>query len=303
MDCSPHIRNDSYDFFKNIDNYTNYEENIQSALTHDITQCCTSVMNWGITLRNNERAKNICENFFKIYNILPKETEYKKKNWGFLNYWLNFELGQVNKNICVNEFYDDMENYCFNKIEGVFSENLLYNVKKGDLNKMKLLYGLYENYKKLDNILNSGQQDNPHLLLEFSTKCCTYYVEANYFCKSEDNEFCTQLENFTTKYEGLYSKLNGKSLEYSNNFIKLSECKNTNVISTALIGTTVGLVPLLVGLYKFTPLRQFINSKKGKLTQEYRNNDDQIRNIMLMDHGSEQKSSQQETYNIKYHSV
>ncbi|KMZ96105.1 hypothetical protein PVNG_04494 [Plasmodium vivax North Korean] len=184
----------------------------------------------------------------------------------------------------------------------VFPPPFIYNIREEDLKKINLLYGLYENYKKLDKILNPNQQDNPELLLELSSKCCRDYAEANYLCNGEDNKFCKKLQGFKIKYQGLYGKLNGKSSEYSNKFIKLSQCGN-NSMSTALIGTTVGLVPLMVGLYKFTPLRQFINSKKGKLTQEYRNNDDQIRNIMLMDHGSEQKSSQQETYNIKYHSV
>ncbi|KMZ95000.1 hypothetical protein PVMG_05761 [Plasmodium vivax Mauritania I] len=239
-----------YEFFEDIDNYINYEEKIQGTATQDITECCTSLMRGGVTLRNSEIGKNICENFLKLYKKLPNGNEYKEKNWGFLNYWLNFELGKVNKNICVKNFYDDMESQCHGNFQGLVTDDRMYNVKKDDLIKMNLLYGLYENYKKLDNILSTNQQGKSDLLSEYSNKFCSYYVEANYLCNYEDNKFCEQLQSFKTKYEGLYSKLNGKSPEYSNNFIKLSECKNTNVISTALIGTTVGLVPLLVGIYK-----------------------------------------------------
>ncbi|KMZ88790.1 hypothetical protein PVBG_05702 [Plasmodium vivax Brazil I] len=287
-----------YVFFDDIDNYTNYEEKIKSNTTNvKITECCTSFMKGGQTLKNTEKSKDICVNFLKLYEILPNVKENNAKDWGFLNYWLNFELDKVNKNICVKNFYDDMESHCDREINVLVTDDRVYNVKKDDLNKMNLLYGLYENYKKLDNILSTNQQGKSDLLSEYSNKFCSYYVEANYLCNYEDNKFCTHLQNFKTKYEGLYDTVDGKDPEYSKNFIKLTQCHN-NTMSTALIGTTVGLIPLM-----FTPLRQLINSNKGKLTQEYRNNDDERRNIMLMDQGSEHISSQQGTYNIKYHSV
>ncbi|KMZ95093.1 hypothetical protein PVMG_05965 [Plasmodium vivax Mauritania I] len=249
MNCSPEIRKDSYDFFKDIENYINYEEKIQTTATTDITQCCTSLMKWGKTLRNNEKAKNICENFFKLYKILPKGKEYKEKNWGFLNYWMNFELGQVNKNICVNEFNNDIESQCFGIIEYFLFENLLYNVKKDDLNKMNKLYNLYNKYNELKIIINTTPEINKQSLLTVSTQCCSDYIEANYLCKGENNEFCKQLQSFKSKYEELYSIIDRKGSEYTNNFIKLTQCDN-NIMSKALIGTTVGLVPLMVGLYK-----------------------------------------------------
>ncbi|GAB69757.1 CYIR protein, partial [Plasmodium cynomolgi strain B] len=124
----------------------------------------------------------------------------------------------------------------------------------------------------------------------------------------KDNKFCKQLKKFKTKYVELYNTLYGKSIECLNNFKRFSQCEKTNTMTTALIGTTVGLIPLLGGLYKvkeikFNPFRQLINSKKGKLTHDYRNNDDYIRNIILMDQESENISFKQGTYNIKYHSV
>ncbi|KMZ76573.1 hypothetical protein PVIIG_06311 [Plasmodium vivax India VII] len=250
MSCLPKIKDYSYYFFENIDNFGKYSDGIKSSSTSgDITTCCTSFMKGSKALRNNETSKNICENFLKLYKLIPNVNDNKEENWGFLNYWLNFELSQVNKNICVIEFYDDMESHCTGNFQGFLLKDLMYNIKKDDLNKMNLLFGLYENYRKLNNILTVNPQDKPDSLLEPSTKFCSYYLEANYFCESEDNKFCTYLKSFKKKYEGLYDTVDGKDAEYSKNFIKLTQCRN-NTMSTALIGTTVGLFPLLVGLYK-----------------------------------------------------
>ncbi|CAI7717561.1 PIR protein [Plasmodium vivax] len=303
MSCLPEIKEDSYNFFEGIDNYRNYEEEIKTTATANITQCCTSFTSGWNKLLDTEMKKNICENFFKLYKKLTKVNVFDVKDWGFLNYWLNFKIGQFNNNnICVKEFYNHMESQCVDIIESLLYKDLIYNIKEEDLKKMNLLYGLHENYRTVNNIISNNQQDKLDLLLETSTKCCSDYIYANYLCNDKENKFCTELKNFKTTYEKLYNQLGEKSPEYSNNFIQLTQCDN-NTVSTAVIGTTVGLVPLLVALYKFTPLRQLIISNKGKLTQEYRNNDDEMRNIMLMDQQSEQTSSHQGTYNIKYHSV
>ncbi|KMZ95086.1 hypothetical protein PVMG_05613 [Plasmodium vivax Mauritania I] len=250
MSCLPEIKEDSYNFFEGIDNYRNYEEEIKTTATANITQCCTSFTSGWNKLLDTEMKKNICENFFKLYKKLTKVNVFDVKDWGFLNYWLNFKIGQFNNNnICVKEFYNHMESQCVDIIESLLYKDLIYNIKEEDLNKMNLLYGLHENYRTVNNIISNNQQDKLDLLLETSTKCCSDYIYANYLCNDKENKFCTELKNFKTTYEKLYNQLGEKSPEYSNNFIQLTQCDN-NTVSTAVIGTTVGLVPLLVALYK-----------------------------------------------------
>ncbi|SCA59909.1 VIR protein [Plasmodium vivax] len=310
MGCTTEINYDTYNFFDNIINYIESSDKLESNTVQlDSEDDCTSFSHTN-TRGNLELGKKVCELFVKLYKSLPsvqkKDHSDYKKEWHFLNYWLNFNISKYKLNAitCATNFSDGLGHHCMHTLGFEFPPaSSIYNIREDELIKMNLLYGLYENYKKLDNILNPSQQDNPDLLLELSTKCCSDYIKANYFCKGEKNKFCIQLDNFKKKYEELDSKLVGKSVEYSSNFIKLSECKNTNVMSTALIGTTVGLVPLLVGIYKFTPLGLLFNPNKRKFTQEYKSNGEEMRNIMLMDQGSEHISSQQGTYNIKYHSV
>ncbi|SCA83394.1 Plasmodium vivax Vir protein, putative [Plasmodium vivax] len=308
MRCDTKIDHESYDFFDNVIKYIETADKLQSdTTTLDREDNCTT-FSYSYTSSNFDTGKKVCELFVKLYksltNVKDESHDDYKNDWYFLNYWLNFSINksELNEAICAKNFSEGLGHHCFHTLTFNFPPSFMHNIREEELKKMNLLYGLYENYKKLDNILSKGHEDNPDLLLQSSSKCCTDYIKANYLCNGENNEFCTQLGKFKSKYVGLYSKLEGKSDEYSNNFIKLTQCDN-NVISTALIGTTVGLVPLLVGLYKFTPLRQLMNFKKGKLTQEYRNNEDEMRNIMLMDQGSEYISSQQGTYNIKYHSA
>ncbi|KMZ83475.1 hypothetical protein PVBG_05592 [Plasmodium vivax Brazil I] len=257
MGCTTEINYDTYNFFDNIINYIESSDNlaVNNTQLHAQDNCITFSNSY--TKSNLDIGKNICELFIKLYisltDVKNKGQPNYEKDWHFLNYWLNININksELNEAICPRKFSDGLGHHCMHTLGFEFPPaSSIYNIREDELIKMNLLYGLYENYKKLDNILNPSQQDNPDLLLELSTKCCSDYIKANYFCKGEKNKFCIQLDNFKKKYEELDSKLVGKSVEYSSNFIKLSECKNTNVMSTALIGTTVGLVPLLVGIYK-----------------------------------------------------
>ncbi|KMZ89661.1 hypothetical protein PVMG_06242 [Plasmodium vivax Mauritania I] len=215
------------------------------------------------TSNHIQAGKHICELFVKLYKLLINVNnasyDQYKKEWHFLNYWLNFNISKnkLNAITCAKKFSEGLNNHCMHTLGFDFPPGSIYNIKEEDLEKMSLLYGLYENYRKLNNILNSIEQHSPNLLLEPSTKCCSDYIKADYFCKGENSKFCTQLGKFKKMYEELYTKLNGKSDEYSNNFIKLTQCDN-NIMSTALIGTTVGLIPLMVGLYKVKQLNAIL---------------------------------------------
>ncbi|VVA00161.1 PIR protein [Plasmodium vivax] len=293
MDCTDKIINyETYDFFENAINYIDISDNLESSsIQLDKGDDCTSFSS-EYTSSNLKIGENVCKLFIKLYKSLNNVTNRShgdyKKEWHFLNYWLNINISKskLNETTCATEFFDGLSHHCWHTLGIDFPPpSSIYNITEENLKKMSLLYGLYENYRILNNILITSPQDKPGLLLEPSTKCCSDYAEANYLCNGKGDKFCEELQKFKSTYQDLYDTEIGKHPEYMNNFKKLSECKKNNVMSTALIGTTVGLVPLLMGLYK------------------YGNNDDKIRNTMLMDQEIEHISSQQGTYNIKYHSV
>ncbi|KMZ88841.1 hypothetical protein PVBG_05637 [Plasmodium vivax Brazil I] len=246
-----------YDFFDNIITYLEKEGGVKiDANPLDINDNCDSFSEM-YTPKHIHAGKNICKLFVKLYKSLIKVNngsyEQYKKEWNFLNYWLNFNISKnkLNTITCAAKFSEGFSNHCMHTLGFEFPPaSSIYNIREDELIKMSLLYGLYENYRKINDILSDSQQNKSDLLLEHCTECCSRYIKANYFCKAEQNKFCLQLDKFKNKYEELYCKLDGKSPEYLNNFMKLSQCKDNNVLSTALIGTTVGLVPILMGLYK-----------------------------------------------------
>ncbi|SCA60567.1 hypothetical protein PVC01_000083300 [Plasmodium vivax] len=315
MDCSPKIRDDSYNFLDTVEEYVKALEEINSVSldSSERKDCEDFSKNHAKTY--TEIGKTICEHFLKLYKSLPNiknyvtnDTSYKN-DCAFINYWLNFELKKHNKNICVDYIYNAIESQCGQTISMYLPVSVFYNIHEDHLYKIDKLYNLYANYNKLNTIINSTPLENKQELLKLSTKCCAHYNEVAYICKDDnknnkDNiKFCAKLDIFKRNYEQLYTKLGDDESEISKNFIKLSECGNTNVISTAIFGSMVGLVPLMGVLYKFTPIGQMFGPKNRNITKGHRSNGDEMRNISLMDHESEQLRIHEGPYNIKYQSL
>ncbi|KMZ95159.1 hypothetical protein PVMG_05077 [Plasmodium vivax Mauritania I] len=215
---------------------------------------------------DKETAKIICEQFLKLYVSLtdlktkPKsDTNYKKSN-GFLNYWVNFKLIKSIKkeDYTVHDVYDHLESQVFN-IDGYdIHLNLICDIDKDELHKMNILYNLFENYGKLNAIKYDNVDEAKQALYLHSTACCTDYNKAKYICngnnKVNNPKFCDKLETFESQYEQLYSEVLQKGSQFSDNLIKLSECPNNKIITTAVTGTVVGLIPLFGVLYKVSEL-------------------------------------------------
>ncbi|SCA83479.1 VIR protein [Plasmodium vivax] len=259
-------------------------------------------------------AKNICNIFISIYNKLKKgSSAYRqdsnyKKDFAFLNYWVNWYIHvKFNQNNILSDFYNSIDSQ--NLLEETYdtSNNPIYDIEKNELYKMNILYSLYENYSKHDDIIENKFDLYKQSLSTLSTECCPDYIKASYIC-NEDNKknnpkFCEKLRAFELKYEQLYGKVAKKGSEFSDNFIKLTECHNPKIITTAVTGSIVGLIPLLGVLYKFTPMGQVLRSKIGILNNDISKNDEQMTNISLIEQENEPLRFKQGTYNIKYQSV
>ncbi|KMZ76590.1 hypothetical protein PVIIG_05973, partial [Plasmodium vivax India VII] len=108
---------------------------------------------------------------------------------------------------------------------------------------------------------------------------------------------------FKSKYDKLDENVVEKGSDVYDYFIKLSECPNNKIVTTAVTGTVVGLIPLLGVLYKFTPMGQMFRSKMGILNNNISNNDEDMTNMSLMEQENEPLRFQQGSYNIKYQSL
>ncbi|KMZ87878.1 hypothetical protein PVBG_05815 [Plasmodium vivax Brazil I] len=210
-------------------------------------------------------AKSICDIFMRIYNELKNgNTDYKndsnyKKDFAFLNYWANWKIqGAFNQNTSVKDFNDSLEGQRLIDANLDIDNPLIYDIEKNDLYKMKILYSLYENYSKLNDIIENKFDEYKQSLSTLSTACCPEYNQASYICNGDNKNnnpiFCKKIEDFELKYQELHGKVAEKGSDYSKIFIKLNECPVNKIITTAVTGSIVGLVPLLGGLYKVSEL-------------------------------------------------
>ncbi|KMZ89586.1 hypothetical protein PVBG_03307 [Plasmodium vivax Brazil I] len=247
-----------YDFFDNIPTYINNVEtakNDNNELNHN-DDCDGFSKQY--TKDNISIGKNICEQFIKLCKQLPNVIDYNTRqpnyinDWNFLSYWLNIKIkeSKLNGTICPDYFYSGMENHCIKTLPFSSQTNFIYNINKEDLGRMEILYILYKNYNKLDTIINNVTPQEPKSLLEPSRTCSNNYKIGRSMCYGKYNKFCEKLKDFKTKYENLYKTAESKGDQYTNNFKKLTDYENSNIISSTVIGSAAGLIPLFGILYK-----------------------------------------------------
>ncbi|CAI7724129.1 PIR protein [Plasmodium vivax] len=300
-----------YDFFEKIDRYIADGKSIEDIIDMDQspTYCYSFTEIWGERSGNKEIAKNICYRFVSLYKYLISEEHNYKKDFAFLNYWVNWKIqkGEFKEDTSVSDFYGHIDSHVLSEFGYYIAEGLIYDIDKDELNKMNNLFNLYEKYSKLNYIIDNDEGLDKQSLLSVSTECCIDYIKASNICNPDNNninsKFCEKLKNFESEYEKLYKKDGAKGSDFSDNFIRLSECGNTKIMSNKLLGSMVGIIPLFGILYKFTPMGQVLKSKIGILNKDISKNDEEMANISLMEQENDQLRFQKGTYNIKYQSL
>ncbi|KNA01704.1 hypothetical protein PVNG_04730 [Plasmodium vivax North Korean] len=253
----------NYDFFDIIDDYIKDGEVISNdKVPSEKLINCISFSHVYTKEVNSDIGKDICEQFLKLYTSIPnlkdnnRNYENYKKDWNFVNYWLNDKIreSQLNGTICAKYFSEGLEHHCTYTFNFVDISDFIYHIVEEDFKKMKLLYSLYTNYSKLNSILSNTSPKVQQSLLEPSSDFYDNYKKARNMCFGRNNKFCQKLENFKSKYESSYIKVHEKGEKFSKNFKPLPEDENSNIISTATIGSIVGLIPLFGVLYKVRKL-------------------------------------------------
>ncbi|SCA59628.1 Plasmodium vivax Vir protein, putative [Plasmodium vivax] len=316
--CSTRSRDEEiYEFFENVVDYIKKAKSAESTseLSETESGCNSFMQNFKSKFKVEETAKIICKQLIKLYKSLDslKNKSVAEKNFKnecrFFNYWVNFKISKsvINESNGIPYIFNGIESQFYSVFYNTLDLGAIYDINKHDLHKINILYNLYDNYSELKSIIETMFDGSKRSLLPFSTECCTNYIQAKYLCNDENKDnntkFCDKLEDFNKKYDELYKTFDGKRSEFSNNLIKLQECPNTKIITTAVTGTVVGLIPLLGGLYKFTPMGQVIRSKIGIINNDISNNDKEITKMSLMEQENEPLRFKQGTYNIKYQSL
>ncbi|VVA00302.1 PIR protein [Plasmodium vivax] len=258
---------------------------------------------------NVEKAKRLCNNFARLNKFLVTNNKSDVNHCNFLNYWFNSEFSQTcySENNCIRDVYNGMDTYLQDNDEYTTLNCELCKINNDKLNKMNKLFNLHKNYSKLNTIISSKSEQDKKEILTLSTQCCAHYSDVSYLCNGDNEnknpEFCKKLNDFKSKYDELNKKVDKPGPDFYDYFIKLSECPNNKIITTAVTGSIIGLIPLFGVLYKFTPMGQVFRSKIGIMNNDINNTDEDMTNISLMGQDSDNISSRQGTYNIKYQSL
>ncbi|CAG9485500.1 unnamed protein product [Plasmodium vivax] len=319
MACSRSKKEENYDFFENVEAFIKYADGIKTTATEsDVSADCTALLNGMYSSGNRVIIRNICEDFLKPYKSLSTSQEVHQNYKEFLNYWLNFRLDEDmhNENICVHDFYDDMENYCERTLENSVSLYVIYDMEQGELDKMNILYNLYYNYYKIfknGNIVCDGKSS----CSQFTNNCLKYYGDGIIKCPTiETDNFCRKLDQFRVNYEQLQ-----KRTDISNNGYKpsdmeslptreqalylqgsaLQNLKNIVIWAMYIMGPTVGLSVIFLYFYKYTSFGKRICSKinKKKIICDSINQETYFLQCNLE---NDNISCRKRPYNVRYHS-
>ncbi|SCA60048.1 Plasmodium vivax Vir protein, putative [Plasmodium vivax] len=239
-----------------------------------------------MTFKVKTSPQDICKEFtllylsFLIYSAIKNDPKkiFSFGDCDFLNYWLNDKLRKSVKdgdNIDVRGFYDEIKN----KNQDLFSHNedlvhYMNNIDPEILKNMELLYDLYDNDRKILNILFDPDHTDPKNkeCPVYRDHCLKKYVEAINRCYGIYDEFYKALKDFKSSYN--YTIVQGNEDRYNcrgdteyklNDYDPVLEREKTKIM--LIQGSTSFLMLILTFplIYKFTPFGPFLQGKIKKV--------------------------------------
>ncbi|CAI7719367.1 PIR protein [Plasmodium vivax] len=295
MGCTQSNKDESYNFYDNIETYLNAIKSSENGDTQQkVSTECSSMSTAFYNRKNPKVAKSICEKFLKLY-ISLNEPLSKGKNdatylsaVNFLNYWLNAELKKklFKENIDVNDFYDNLETYA-QSIDAISFLNIkeICVIKNDELNNMNILYNIYSNYY---NVYNESDIvcNTKATCIDYSKKCVQDYKKLIIKCPQIQSDFCKAIDMFKNKYESLNKSTKSNGDFHSKDLISLPSYqealeeyqsqlyrKKITIATISIICSIFGIILILFYLYKFTPFGKWLpinkkNQEKRHLIKE-----------------------------------
>ncbi|SBT56200.1 PIR Superfamily Protein [Plasmodium ovale wallikeri] len=231
---------------------------------------CASILSTKTSLSSKfSDACKILLAYFKIFNLgsIPFE---EKISCSYANYWLNEEVRKVNENY--NEhtynFFSILTNSPNKDINDSVCKPYIYDFGNERFTQIKILYEFYNHY---NNYL-VYKANNQNASCASAEKCAQAYKENIDKCLISEDEFCSTLRKFKNKLmhdmssSNIFIDLQNSISQIDKDFdesLKHSREGGSTVdkTSTSIIGTMLGVVPILMFVYKLNPLR---GMKKGK---------------------------------------
>ncbi|SBS93775.1 PIR Superfamily Protein [Plasmodium ovale curtisi] len=256
---------DFYCFYTEFTNYKDKSKSIKPTEINEYTKSCAQVINDKFQDKTNiEEVLTKIKKFLKYYK--NSDSQNSNKYYGYINYWLKTQLtgnDPLIKN--TTDFYNMFKN-CDSDVELLNKKFLYINSKQNDLFKrINELYSVYDDYYIFISYKSSMSSKNfESIKCVYAEQCVKKYnnIVDNYASNDKSN-LLYELQNLKHLFNqnGIFS-LQGcekeiptlKPLPEENKSEIISSLSSSSLIPIPAIAATVGIFPLLLLLYKHTPL-------------------------------------------------
>ncbi|SBT83417.1 PIR protein [Plasmodium ovale] len=304
------------DFYCSYTEFTNYNNNSKSFSRTEIDKYDT--LSCDHIISDKFKETNIKDIFKKLKKILEfyrsHNTQNSNKYYGYINYWLKNEL---TGNYLLNENTTD---FC-NMFKNCNSDVQLLNEKFSDLklkqndlferiNELYNVYYDYFNFKSFESSMNLESSES--IKCVYAESCVSKYNNiVDKYAFNDKSNLLNELQNLKHLFNqnGILS-LQGcgkeiptlKPLPEENKSEIISSLSSSSLIPIPAIAATVGIFPLLLLLYKHTPLVSLLYNRiigmKNKLINVAQENHE----LSFLDERN-QAFSDNESYNLIYSSA
>ncbi|SBS92058.1 PIR protein [Plasmodium ovale] len=338
MDCDPELYKKEYDFFKNINQYIEYDELAENNGTSDISDFDYRFINSFDADKFSDLQK-VCNKFIYLVDALYKRNGGNTFNadydFDYLNYWLNARIHEIDpETICTKFFFQNLRS----KYSGIHISSELrseiYDIQAEDLDNLNTLYNLYKSFKELNKSINlNNPQENTYM--EYAKNCINGYQELKKKCTRNEAKFCNILTNFKNKYEAIdlckytfkgktVKKLpslendpnipadgcevsiintDGPSSKDSRVYAERDEDSFDSDTQSITIGSvaTIGMSFIFFIFYRFTSFGQLLRSRFNKNERIFKNINEEMNHFS---HTSEYEhfNSERKIYGVAYNS-
>ncbi|SBT56840.1 PIR Superfamily Protein [Plasmodium ovale wallikeri] len=337
MFCPGESREDKYNFFKNVDEYIDFDSLTEENSVNNIYNIDYTFIEKNFPDHISALTRICTKLAFLTGSLIGKNGRTNSDNYdfNFVNYWLNREINEIHSsNLCKKFFYQylmikNREKANLKKFSGQ-----IYDIEESEFEDMNKLYNMYKYYNKIHKIISSSDSKKDDVIQQ-ARNCVNIYKTFKEKCRENTTYFCDTLKDFKEKYENInlcnyniadWGKKSLPSLEDQDALLQVCETttnrlddpsgQRSNQIpenakedsdgdtKSITIGTvaTLGISFIFLILYKFTSIEQFLRYRMNKNESVWQNIDEEMNEFTHISEHEHIKAGNT-SYNIAYDSV
>ncbi|SBS92425.1 PIR Superfamily Protein [Plasmodium ovale curtisi] len=338
MFCPGESREDKYNFFKNVDEYIDFDSLTEENSMNNIYNIDYTFIKNNFSDHISELTKICTKLAFLTGSLIGRNgrtISSDSYDFNFVNYWLNREINEIHSSIlCKKYFYQNL------MIKNKEKANLrkygahIYDIEEDEFEDMHKLYDMHKYYKQIHKIISSSDSNKDDVIQQ-ARNCVNIYKIFKEKCRENTKSYCETLKDFKQKYEKINlcnyniagwgkkslpsledqdallqvcetttNRLDDRSEQHSNRIPDNAKEDSDGGAKSITIGvvSTLGLSFIFLILYKFTSIEQLLRSRMDNNLRVWQNIDEEMNEFT---HTSEHEhiNTGNTSYNIAYNSV